>query len=466
METVEADYVVIGAGAVGMSFADVVVAESDATVVLVDRRDRPGGHWNDAYSFVRLHQPSAYYGVGSTELGRRRVDVSGTNAGLNELASGVEVCDYFDRVMQDTLVSSGRVRYFPMSEYGDGVIRSLLTGERTAVRARHRVVDAAYVGSEIPSQRPPPYAAADDVDVVPVNSLSRVRHPYEGYVVVGGGKTGIDACQWLLDREVDASTITWIRPRDPWLLNRSTIQGGGEFALRTLECFATQIEVIAAASSLDDLVTDLEAADLLLRIDPTHRPTMFRGATVTHAEIECLRRIDDVVRMGYVSRIDAEAIVLEHGTVPTSPGRLHVDCTAAGVRHRPAVPVFDGDRITLQYLVWGGHPTLSAAVAARIELVGADDGERNALCPPLPITGDARDIPRYLLADMQTRSRWSKVPELADWLTACRLNPAAGIMSSLQPDDAAALAAVARRRASLRTARENLARLLGAAPVA
>lgn len=55
----EADYVVVGAGAVAMAFADTLLGESDATVILVDRRDRPGGHWNDAYPFVRLREREA-----------------------------------------------------------------------------------------------------------------------------------------------------------------------------------------------------------------------------------------------------------------------------------------------------------------------------------------------------------------------------------------------------------------------
>ena len=32
-------------------------------VTLVDRREGPGGHWQQAYPFVRLHAPSTYYGV-------------------------------------------------------------------------------------------------------------------------------------------------------------------------------------------------------------------------------------------------------------------------------------------------------------------------------------------------------------------------------------------------------------------
>ena len=63
MTSFKADYLVVGGGAMGMAFTDVLMSESDATVVLLDRHHQPGGHWNDAYPFVRLHQPSAFYGV-------------------------------------------------------------------------------------------------------------------------------------------------------------------------------------------------------------------------------------------------------------------------------------------------------------------------------------------------------------------------------------------------------------------
>lgn len=70
MREVETDYLVVGAGASGMALTDTLVAHSDAEVMLVDRRHRPGGHWLDAYAFVRLHQPSAYYGVESRRATR------------------------------------------------------------------------------------------------------------------------------------------------------------------------------------------------------------------------------------------------------------------------------------------------------------------------------------------------------------------------------------------------------------
>jgi len=56
---IETDYLVVGAGAAGLAFVDALIAASEADVVMVDRRHQPGGHWNDAYPFVRLHGPAA-----------------------------------------------------------------------------------------------------------------------------------------------------------------------------------------------------------------------------------------------------------------------------------------------------------------------------------------------------------------------------------------------------------------------
>ena len=56
-----ADYLVIGAGAMGMAFVDELIHSSkDVHVILVDKRNKPGGHWNDAYDFVQLHQPATW----------------------------------------------------------------------------------------------------------------------------------------------------------------------------------------------------------------------------------------------------------------------------------------------------------------------------------------------------------------------------------------------------------------------
>src|SRR5512140_2618534 len=103
-ETLETDYLVVGAGAAGMAFTDALLTHSDATVTLVDRRFAPGGHWVDAYPFVRLHQPSAFCGVSSVPLGRDSIDRSGPNAGFYELANADELRAYFAQVMQEHFI--------------------------------------------------------------------------------------------------------------------------------------------------------------------------------------------------------------------------------------------------------------------------------------------------------------------------------------------------------------------------
>src|ERR1700730_14494884 len=219
MHSIEADYLVVGAGAMGMAFIDTLVSETRASVVIVDRAHQPGGHWTTAYPFVRLHQPSAYYGVNSRPLGNNTIDSVGWNQGLNELAIAGEVCAYFDAVMHQQFLPTGRVSYFPMSEYlGDGRFRTL-AGEDYTVKVRRRVVDSSDMPCGVPSMRPPAYAVAPEITCIPPNDLPRLRAARDRYTIVGAGKTGMDACLWLLRHGVDADRLTWIMPRDSWLLD-------------------------------------------------------------------------------------------------------------------------------------------------------------------------------------------------------------------------------------------------------
>ena len=160
---IDTDYRVIGSGAVGLAFADTLIQEtSDAHVTIVDRRGKPGGHWNDAYPFVTLHQPSSFYGVNSLELGSGRKDTVGVNQGLYELASGPEVSAYFDRVMNHRLLPSGRVSYDPLCNHlGDGEFESLLSGVRTRVKVRRKTVDATYLSPSVPATHMPRFTVGE-----------------------------------------------------------------------------------------------------------------------------------------------------------------------------------------------------------------------------------------------------------------------------------------------------------------
>ena len=47
--TLEADYVVVGAGAVGLGFVDVLLDETQSDILLIDRRDRKSTRLNSSH---------------------------------------------------------------------------------------------------------------------------------------------------------------------------------------------------------------------------------------------------------------------------------------------------------------------------------------------------------------------------------------------------------------------------------
>src|SRR5436190_23422355 len=89
--SLQTDYLVVGAAAMGMAFTDALIDHADVHVTLVDRRYAASGHWQDAYPFVQLHQASLFYGVASTVLGNGAVQQNGPEAGLQERARQSEI---------------------------------------------------------------------------------------------------------------------------------------------------------------------------------------------------------------------------------------------------------------------------------------------------------------------------------------------------------------------------------------
>jgi hypothetical protein len=459
--TLEADYVIVGAGAVGMAMADTLAAETSARIVIVDRRARPGGHWNDAYPFVRLHGPSVTYGVNSTPLGSGRIDAVGLNAGLNELASGAEICAYYDRVMQESLLPGGRVSWLPLHDVGeDGVAVSLVNGQRRRLVARRRWVDATQADTQVPATHGPRFTVAEGVTCLTPTELTQWRQPAAGHVIVGGGKTAMDTALWLLEHGVDPDAITWIRPRETWLLNRANVQPTAPFAHQTLTAIVAELEAARDATSLPDLFERLEAARLLQRIDPTVQPTMYRCAIVSEVELAQLRRIRNVVRLGHVQAITIDRIVLEHGEMATSAQHVHVHCSAGGLPRGPVQPVFQGQRIVPQY-VRRCSPTFSAAFVAHLEATRDDEVEKNALCEPVVVPEVPLDWLRMHLQTARNQLRWSQHPALQDWLRRSRLEAYTGLFGQMQGQpDPAWLALQARLKQARGPGLERMAALL------
>ena len=468
MKHIDTDYLVIGSGTVGLAFTDTLIDEADAHVTIVDRHGKPGGHWNDAYSFVTLHQPSAFYGVNSTELGSGRKDTIGLNKGLYELASGPELSGYFDGVMNHKLLPSGRVAYHPMCNYlGDGEFESILSGERTRVTVRKKIVDAAYFGPAVPSTHTPRFAVAPGVRLVPPNALPQLWHAQrEGalpreFVVVGAGKTAMDAVVWLIHAGASPDAIQWVMPRDSWLVNRITTQPAMEFFKEVIGSQADQMAAFAQATSTDDLFARLEACGAVLRIDRERTPTMFHLATIAPGELEVLRRIHRVIRLGRVQRIAADQLVLDRGRAPVEPGTLFIDCTASAVWPRPLLPIFQGDKIVLQ-MVRLPQPAFSAALVAYVEAHYEGDAHKNRLCGTVPFPHTLDDYPRAMLVNMGNRFQWGQDKELRQWIRESRLDGFGKLMAGIDPQDADKQAIMARFKEQATAAMTNLPKLIAA----
>ncbi len=471
MKQLDTDYLVIGSGTAGLAFADTLLAESDAHITIVDRHGKPGGHWNDAYPFVTLHQPSAFYGVNSMELGSGRKDTHGLNAGLYELASGPEISGYFDRVMNHRLLPSGRVSYHPLCNHlGGGVFESLLSGEQTQVNVRRKTVDARYYSPPVPSTHVPRFSVAEGVDLVPPNALPSLWNRAEGpraqalprrFVVLGAGKTAMDACIWLLQSGAAPDRVQWVVPRDSWLINRVTTQSGPEFFKEAIGGQARQMQALAEASSIDDLYLRLEACGMLLRIDPARTPTMFHLATVSTHEVELLRRIQQVVRLGRVQALQPQAMVLEQGTVAVEPGTLFIDCTASAVEQREPQPVFQGPQIVLQ-MVRLPQPAFSAALTAYVEAHYDTDVEKNRLCGSVPFPHTLADYPRSMMVGMWNQAQWAQDKALRQWVRDSRLDGFGKLIASAAKDDEDKQAIIARFREQALAAMANMPRLMAA----
>lgn len=448
--TLEADYLVIGAGAMGMAFTDALIDNAKVRVIIVDRRHGVGGHWLDAYPFVRLHQASAFYGVASTPLGQGRIQHDGPEAGLHHRATASEVCSYYETVLGERMLASGRVSCYPNCEYvGNGEFISRISGKRYTVRVKRRVVDGRYLSPTIPATTPAPFEIEAGVRVIPVNELVELRIAPSQYVIVGSGKTATDACIWLLDNGVDADAICWVRPREPWMQNRAVVQPDPAIFLGMA---ADTMQAAAEAESADDLFLRLEAAGIMFRIDTSVTPTMAKTPTLAQWELDKLRTITNVVRGGHIQRVETGQLVFEGRSVPIAKDAVIVHCAAAGLQYPPLIPIWGRDTITLQP-IRAGFPCFGAALAGYVEATRPNDEEKNRLCPPSPLPNSPTDWARMQVLGNRATSAFNSEPDIKAWANGVLLNPARVTPEMSARSDVAAVMERLRKHASAGVAR-------------
>lgn len=413
---VQADYLVVGAGAAGMAFVDSLIHNTDVHVALLDRRHSVGGHWLDAYPFVRLHQASEFYGVVSTPLGNGERQPDGPEAGMYQRAAAPDIVAYYAHVLE-SMIASGKVTFHPNSEYvGGRRWISRLTGKQFAVPDRCRVVNAHYLAPEIPAQTPAPFAIADGVRVIPINDLVRLAEIPSQFVIVGSGKTATDAIVWLLGNGVDPDAVCWLRPRDPWMFNRAVVQPDPVIYLGQV---ADILDAARAATSPDDLFLRMEAAGVMLRVDPRVTPSMAKTPTLAQWELDRLRTVENVVRLGHVRHVEPGRLMCADGEAAIDRNALVVHCAASGLQYRPLVPLWGDDAITLQNVATG--PIFGAALAGYVEATRDDDAEKNRLCPPHAYPNTPADWPRSIVQGARGSQALASEPDVKRWAHATSL---------------------------------------------
>jgi hypothetical protein len=323
-------------------------------------------------------------------------------------------------------------------------------------------VDATWYENAVPATHGPKFEVGEGARVIAPNDLPRLAAQYQRYTVVGAGKTGADACVWLLENGVAPDRITWIVSRDPWFLNRRYTQPGAEFFESTFTSFAAQRQAMADAANAAELCANMEACGAWMRLDPGVEPTMFHAATISEGELALLRSIANTVRGRRVVRAEADQLVMDDGaSLPSSPDTLIIDATTTALPVRDLKPVFEPGRITLQMTRFPMLP-FSAAFAAFLESEFETDDEKNGFAQPLPLTDTVDDFIRGLTADTLNRYACSQHPAVRAWVGNSRLDGYSKIARDVPKDDAARQAILKQVGAAAMAAAGNLGRLTGA----
>ena len=269
----------------------------------------------------------------------------------------------------------------------------------------------------------------------------------------------MDVGVWLINSGAAPASISWVMPRDSWLVNRLHTQPGMEFFNQAIGGQADLMEAFANATSLDDLFARLESCEAMLRIFPDHKPCMFHYATMSKGEIKLLRKINNVIRMGHVYAVERDALQLAQGRVALPEGTVCIDCTASAVERRPSVPIFNGNTLTLQ-MVRIPQPAFSAALVAYVEAHYGDDAAKNKLCTPVPLPDDLKSYLPATLTSMMNQFAWGQDKALRNWIHNSRLDGFGKLIASVDPLDLEKMAILEKFKTCAKAAVANIPKLM------
>lgn len=479
-----------------MAFSDSLLENSkdqNLSVIVVDKHDTPGGQWHDSYDFVQLHQPSKGYGVESKKLELGAADEE------NHRAKRSEILQYYSDVQRD-LESKHNFQFIGRSSVDlkklyegnsaqqDYVVTNDMTGVSRTIHVRKRLVDARNLEPDLPVSTPPKFAyPSDHISVVPVNDIvggknSNSDASYETkkhFVVVGGGKTGMDAVSHLLtEKNVLPENLLWVVPNEAWITARENIGNCIDLLYTSAKLHDDSTgnnyndrdekkETDAtAAPSVSGIGTDFfqrgfiewEKQGHIYRLDSSVIPTKFKDATLSLDELAILKKaVPRMVRSGRISEItDTGSMVFQDGSIMDLPfsleDTLFLHCSAGAFHcsksNQNPPPIFEDHRIVVQDIYGTPGFCFVGSMLGKLEsVVSLSDDERNAMAQrPLPsspyeaqpplgksggdVVGDiTKDHPFIQRAN--NLRMWMEQPELRDWVFENRLFHMAGANPSV-----------------------------------
>ncbi|MEM9178826.1 MAG: hypothetical protein AAGA89_03910, partial [Pseudomonadota bacterium] len=143
----------------------------------------------------------------------------------------------------------------------------------------------------------------------------------------------------------------------------------------------------------------------------------------------------NVIRKGYVQRIEPGRLIMDQGEVEMAADTLYVDCTASAFKNYVGVraPVFQPEEIHIQ-VIRQFQPCYSAGLIACIEAHIPED-EKNNYSRPAPGIDTTHDVLLVLAAAMENTVMWMSSPEISEWRNKCRLDGFATLISNADMAD-------------------------------
>ena len=225
------DYVVKGGGFAGLNaVAGLARALPEANVLCASVLP-PGGSWNLYYPHVKLHAAHPHFGVASHPwpiddphvLASREQVLQHFNSYVDTIPPN------FDFAQNTAVVAVNSTREADGNNLFDVMLRDTLSGEEMNVVARH-VIDATGANYDHHTRREEDFlfqsSDIPETETVDLHAVMASANPGRDrlYVVIGGGKTGLDNTAFIAQNRRATDDILLVTGRNKAYFRRDKIQ--------------------------------------------------------------------------------------------------------------------------------------------------------------------------------------------------------------------------------------------------